>query len=213
MCGSVQGETPFSQNETLLTGDAVKFFAGTPAGDEVITGRSEEFFIATPTPGDPRTPPRAALEDHWVMPCIGKPAGETMGESEPCGLAHHLRDTRLLIEALVDESFLKGRPEEFFIGTPTPGMYRTSCQDGSGDDDEVSTSDDELSGVAERSVPKRAARPDGEIRGATGKSVNGKATLNQGLDTAQRERSVPPDVCGRCALQAPTFMFEPPRFF
>ena len=44
-CVSVEGETPFSRNETLLMRDAVEFFARTPAGDEVITDRSEEFFI------------------------------------------------------------------------------------------------------------------------------------------------------------------------
>ena len=92
-CGSVEGETPFSRNETRLVRDAVEFFAGTPAGDEVRTDRSEEFFIGAPTPGDPETPPRAALEDHWVMRCIGKPADDTMGESDLRGLADHLAKT------------------------------------------------------------------------------------------------------------------------
>ena len=124
-----------------------------------------------------------------------------MCESDLRGLADHLGDTRLLIEAPVDESFVRGRPEEFFIGTPTPGMYGTSCQDGWGDNDEISgvvekpvveraPPNDKISGITERSVPKRPARPDGEIPGVTGKSVNRRATPNKGLDVAQRERSV-----------------------
>ena len=111
--GSVEGEM------------SVKFCIGSPANVGVMAGRPEEFFIGTPTPGDPETPPRAALEDHWVMRCIGKPADETMGESDLRGLADHLGDIRLRIKAPVDESFVRGRPEEFFIGTPTPGTLRT----------------------------------------------------------------------------------------
>ena len=111
--GSVEGEM------------SVKFCIGSPANVGVLAGRPEEFFIGTPTPGDPETPPRAALEDQWVMRCIGKPADETMGESDFRGLADHLGDIRLLIKAAVDESFVRGRPEEFFIGTPTPGTLRT----------------------------------------------------------------------------------------
>ena len=52
------------------------------------------------------------------------------------------------------------RPEEFFIGTPTPGMYGTSYQDGWGDDDEVS-------GVLEKPVVERAP-PNDEISGHPG---------------------------------------------
>ena len=104
---------------------SVKFCIGSPANVGVMAGRPEEFFIGTPTPGDPETPPRAALEDHWVMRCIGKPADETMGASDLRGLADHLGDIRLLIKAPVDESFVRGRVEEFFIGTPTPGTPRT----------------------------------------------------------------------------------------
>ena len=111
--GSVEGEM------------SVKFCIGSPANVGVMAGRPEEFFIGTPTPGDPETPPRAALEDHWVMRGIGKPAYETMGESDLRGLTDHLGDIRLLIKAPVDESFVKGRPEEFFIGTPTQGTLRT----------------------------------------------------------------------------------------
>ena len=112
---------------------------------------------------------------------------------------------------------MRGRPEEFFIGTPTPGMYGTSCQDGWGDNDEVSDvvekpvverapPNDEISGITERSVPKRPARPDGEIPGVTGKSVNGRVTPNEGLDVAQRERSVHQmcvDNDGRAEAKAP----------
>ena len=37
----------------------------------------------------------------------------------------------------VHENFMKGKPEEFFIGIPTPGVHGTSSQDPWAEDDET----------------------------------------------------------------------------
>ena len=159
----------------------MEFYIGTPVDESFRRERPEEFFIGTPVPGGPGTPPQTGKRDSDEISgvAVASVLERTTSDGEISGVA--------------------GRAE---LGRTWDGrvLHPASCQDGWGDNDEVSgvvekpvverpPLNDEISGITERSVPKRPARPDGEIPGVTGKSVNSNSERGPGR-RATGERSV-----------------------
>ena len=139
-------DTPLSRGSSLK--GLMEFYIGTPVGENFMSGRPEEFFIGTPVPGGPGTPPQTGERDDDEISGVARMS--VLGRTSPDENLHWERsvnrtcvDThekiggemkmnetemplkgpmQFFIGTRAGDDVMRGRPEEFFIGTPAPTL-------------------------------------------------------------------------------------------